>query len=193
MKKLITFILVVFTYFASYAQNNDIGLFTGTSYYNGDLNPCRQFKNISLAYGAFYRHNFTNRIALRAGFTSSNLKSDDIQKRGYYFKTKLNEVSTQLEINFYEFGIDGEDNRISPYIFGGIGKSWYTVKEFTTSTTGLPTNVSITNFPLGLGIKYNPIENISVGLEWGLRKTSGTHADQIDDVNEPGCKSFESQ
>ena len=187
MKKLTTVILIMLSSIALYAQKNDVGIFAGSSYYTGDLNPGTPFKDISPAIGAFYRHNFTNRLAIRAGFTTTNLKGNDFQNRGLSFKTKLNELSAQFEVNFYEFGIDGEDNRLSPYIFGGLGKSWYRVKEFSGAKVDEPSH-SITNFPFGIGIKYNPIENVSIGLEWGLRKTFGKQADKIDNVYEPGIR-----
>jgi hypothetical protein len=186
MKKLITVILIMLSSIAVYAQKNDVGIFAGSSYYTGDLNPGTPFKNISPAIGAFYRHNFTNRLAIKVGYTTTKLKSDDFQRnRSLSFKTNLNEVSAQFEVNFYEFGIDGEDNRVSPYIFGGMGESWFRVKEIS-GIKGVGQSRSITNFPFGLGIKYNPIENVSVGLEWGLRKTTGSDADKIDNVYNPG-------
>ena len=181
MKKLITVILIMLSSIAVYAQKNDVGIFAGSSYYTGDLNPGTPFKNISPAIGAFYRHNFTNRLAIKVGYTTTKLKSDDFQRnRDLSFKTNLNEVSAQFEVNFYEFGIDGEDNRVSPYIFGGMGNSWFRVIK------GDGKLHSIANFPFGVGIKYNPIENVSVGLEWGLRKTTGSDADKIDNVYNPG-------
>lgn len=186
MKKLITAILIMLSPIAMYAQKNDVGIFAGSSYYTGDLNPGTPFKNTLPAIGAFYRHNFTNRLAIRAGYTTTTLKGNDFQNRSFSFKTNLNEVSAQLEVNFYEFGIDREDNLLTPYIFGGMGNSWFKVKEFSGTKVKSPITQRITNFPLGIGIKYNPIENVSVGLEWGLRKTTGVYADKIDFVYQPG-------
>ena len=188
MKNLITVILFMLSTVVTYAQKNDLGLFAGSSYYTGDLNPGKPFNRSLPAFGAFYRYNFTNRLAIKAGYTTTKLQSDDFKKdRRLSFKTNLSEVSAQFEVNFYEFRIDGEENRISPYIFGGFGEAFYKVKESTNLNADKRTK-TITSFPFGLGIKYNPIENVSVGLEWGLRKTEGTDADKIDAVYEPGVR-----
>ena len=188
MKKLIIVMLIMLSSIAMYAQNNDLGIFAGSSYYTGDLNPDKQFNNNSIAVGAFYRHNFTNRLAIKAGFTSTpNLKSNDFQNRGLSFKTNLNELSAQFEVNFYEFKIDGDENRLTPYIFGGIGYTMFTASK---DSLGIKTKLKATtkSFPFGIGIKYNPIKNVSVGLEWGLRKTIGKNADKIDNVDKVGIR-----
>lgn len=188
MKKLITLFLITLSCIATYAQNGDVGLFAGESYYNGDLNPGTPFKNVLPAFGAFYRYNFNNRFALKTGYTRTTLQSNDFQNRGLTFKTKLNEISAQLEINFYEFGITARENRLSPYMFGGIGYTWFTAKKDSVNITNSSIATNITSFPFGLGLKYNPVENVTVGLEWGLRKTTGLDADKIDNVFEPGVR-----
>lgn len=188
MRKLNIVMLIMLSSIATYAQNNDIGLFAGSSYYTGDLNPGKQFNKSMPAFGAFFRHNFTKRLAIKAGFTTTNLRSYDFQiNRGLSFKSNLNELSAQFEVNFYDFAIDGDENQLSPYIFGGIGQAWFKVKEFDGIKLNQPQQ-GITCFPFGVGIKYNPIENVSVGLEWGLRKTIGINADKIDNVSEAGIR-----
>jgi len=188
MKKLITVILIMLSSIAIYAQNGDIGLFAGSSYYTGDLNPGTPFKNSSPAFGAFYRYIFNNRLAIRTGYTGTTLKSDDFQGRGISFKTKLNEISAQLEVNFAEFGFGVNEKRLSPYIFGGLGYTWFTARKDSMGVKSDPIQANITSFPFGLGIKYMPVENLSIGLEWGLRKTFGKQADKIDNVYEPGIR-----
>ena len=180
--------LIMLSSIALYAQNNDVGLFAGGSYYTGDLNPGKQFNQSLPAFGAFLRHNFTRRLAVKAGFTTTKLKSNDFQiNRGLSFKTNLNELSVQFEVNFYDFSIGADENRLSPYIFGGMGQAWFRVKEFNATSLS-QSQQGITSFPFGIGIKYNPIENVSVGLEWGLRKTIGINADKIDHVSDAGVR-----
>ena len=188
MKKLITVILIVLSSIATYAQNGDIGLFAGSSYYTGDLNPGKPFNYSLPALGAFYRFNFNNRLALKTGFTGTNLQSDDFQKRGISFKTKLNEISAQFEVNFAEFGIEAGQKRLTPYIFGGIGYAWFTAKKDSMGFKSDPLQTNVTSFPFGIGIKFIPAENVNIGLEWGLRKTIGNDADKIDNVYEPGVR-----
>ena len=188
MKKLITVFLIMLSSIATYAQNGDVGLFAGSSYYTGDLNPGSPFKNSLPAFGAFYRYIFTNRLALKAGYTGTNLQSTDFQGRGLSFKTKLNELSAQLEVSFAEFGIEAGQKRLTPYIFGGVGYTWFTAKKDSMGFRSDPIQTNVTSFPFGLGIKFIPVENMSIGLEWGLRKTTGNNADKIDNVYEPGVR-----
>jgi opacity protein-like surface antigen len=188
MRKLITVFLIILSSFATYAQRGDVGLFAGGSYYTGDLNPGEPFQKSLPAFGVFYRHNFNNRLAVRMGYTGTTLKGNDFQQRGISFRTNLNEVSAQFEVNFNEFGIKADENRLSPYIFGGIGHTWFTANKDSLGIGTPPVSLNITSFPFGLGVKYNPTENVSMGLEWGLRKTSGKHADKIDNVYETGMR-----
>jgi len=188
MKKLIIVILIILSFRATYAQSGDIGLFAGRSYYTGDLNPGTPFKNSTPAFGAFYRYIFNNRLAIKTGYTGTTLQSDDFQGRKITFKTKLNEISAQLEVNFAEFGIGVNEKQISPYIFGGIGYTWFKARRDSTGIDPTWIQANITSFPFGLGIKYMPVENLSVGLEWGLRKNLGRQADKIDNVYEPGIR-----
>ncbi|MDP4290168.1 MAG: DUF6089 family protein [Bacteroidota bacterium] len=187
MTKLFTVMLILFPSIVIFAQRGDVGLFAGGAYYTGDLNPGKPFQKYSPVAGAFYRYNFTDRLALRTGYSYATLISSDFQNRGLSFKTNLNEVSTQFEVNFSEFGIKVDEHNLSPYIFGGIGYTWFTAhKDSVGVKSSVQTN--ITSFPFGMGIKYNPLENVSMGLEWGLRKTLGSDADKIDNVYESGVR-----
>jgi opacity protein-like surface antigen len=226
MKKLITAILILLFSGATFAQRSDVGLFIGSSYYTGDINPGKPFDKPLPAYGALYRYNFNPRIALKAGLTFTQLQGSDYltkfqPDRGLYFNSKLVEGSAQLEVSFYEFKVDGDDHPITPYLFAGIGYSTFKVTQsnnkFVTMNTGdvmdidaanvliqNPNNKKINisdnpqdnigkvlplpNIPFGLGIKYNPFNNISMGLEWGLRKTLGNNGDKLDNVYQQGIR-----
>ena len=73
-------------------------------------------------------------------------------------------------------------------MFGGIGYTWFTANKDSLPKPTSSISTNITSFPFGLGLKYNPVENVTVGLEWGMRKTSGQDADKIDNVFEPGVR-----
>lgn len=224
MKKLITAILILLFSGAAFAQQSDVGLFIGSSYYTGDLNPGKPFYKPLPAYGALYRYNFNPRIALKAGLTVTQLQTSDyITKfqtgRGLFFNSKLVEGSVQLEVNFYDFKVDGENHPISPYLFAGIGYSSFKITKsnnpYVTLASGdvqdntnnvallnqdsknpvindpqnnINTSLPLPNFPFGLGIKYSPFTNISMGLEWGLRKPFGKNADKLDNVYQQGIR-----
>lgn len=224
MKKLLTAILVLLFSGAAYAQRSDVGIFIGSSYYTGDLNPGKPFNKPLPAYGALYRYNFNPRIAIKAGLTVTQLQASDFitkfqPTRGLYFNSNLVEGSAQLEVSFYEFKVDGNNHPISPYIFAGIGYSSFKIKRsnnpYVTLASGdvqdntnnvvlanpdpknppvnnpqdnINTSHPLPNIPFGLGIKYNPFTNISMGLEWGLRKPFGKNADKLDNVYQQGIR-----
>ncbi|NWJ49282.1 MAG: outer membrane beta-barrel protein [Bacteroidetes bacterium] len=220
MKKLITAILILLFSGAAFAQRSDVGIFIGSSYYTGDLNPGKPFNKPLPAYGALYRYNFNPRIAIKAGLTFTQFQgADKFSKfqpdRGLYFNSTLVEGSAQLEVSFYEFKVDGDDHSISPYIFAGIGYSSFKVsnsnnpyvtlasgdiQDVTTFTVdpknpivdnpqdNVNKSLPLPNIPFGLGIKYNPFENVSMGLEWGLRKPFGKNADKLDNVYQQGIR-----
>jgi len=201
MKKLIAVILVLFVTFSVSAQRREVGLFGGASYYNGDINPNNQFELFKkpFAYGLFYRYNFDSRLAIKLGYTKGELQGDkifteDIPVQDVSFNTKINELSAQFEVNFYDFSIDGDENRISPYIFGEMGLTFYNgtttyeISSLPTVVTRPPTfpmqnantiNGYCVSFPFGVGVKFCPFKNVTTGLEWGMRKTT---TDKLDGV-----------
>lgn len=201
MKKLITVILVLFVTITVSAQHSEVGLFGGASYYNGDVNPGKPFELSKPAYGVFYRYNFDTRLAVKLGYTKGDLQgrktfieSDDnatppVLGSSSSFKTSINELSAQFEVNFYDFSIDGDEHRVSPYIFGGVGLTSFKVGELKYDEEINPNdglqypkyskNGSFVSFPFGLGIKFCPFKNVTTGFEWGMRKTT---TDKLDGV-----------
>jgi opacity protein-like surface antigen len=220
MKRLITAILILLFSGAAFAQRSDVGIFVGSSYYTGDLNPGKPFLKPLPAYGALYRYNFNPRIALKVGLTFTQLQAYDYitkfqPERGISFNADLIEGSAQFEVSFYEFKVDGDNHPISPYLFAGIGYSSFKItgsnNPYVTLASGdvedynlltvdqqrlvrndprnnVDTSLPLPNIPFGLGIKYNPFNNISMGLEWGLRKPFGKNADKLDNVYQQGIR-----
>jgi hypothetical protein len=204
MKKFIFLPLVLAFALSSFAQRNEIGVFLGTSYYLGDLNPSKHFLLTKPAGGIIYRYIFTPRWALKMNGLYGTVEGDDAvakfnEARNLSFKSHVFEMSAQLELNFLPY-ITGntEEDYFSPYIFGGISVfsfnpkaeydgTWYELKNYGTegqgtSMTGAPKPYSLTNisFPFGLGFKYSLGKNVCIGAEWGLRKTV---TDYLDDVS----------
>lgn len=209
MRTLITVILFLFLTFSAFAQRSEVGLFGGASYYNGDLNPGTPF-NLSHqpSYGLYYRYNFDSRLAIKIGYTKGELQDSKIfteatdgapatsttlaiPASSISFKTPISELSAQFEVNFYDFSIDGDENRVSPYIFGGVGFLNYNGTVTYNNFNSLPTsiypkdganiikkNIAL-SFPFGIGVKYCPFPNVTTGLEWGMRKTT---SDKLDGV-----------
>lgn len=186
------------------AQRNEIGVFLGTSYYLGDLNPSKHFLLTKPAGGIIYRYVFNPRWALKMNGLYGTVAGDDAvakfnEARNLSFKSHVFEMSTQLELNFLPYVTGNtEENYFSPYIFAGISVfsfnpkakyngTWYDLKSYSTEGQGTsapstPKPYSLTNvsFPFGLGFKYSIGKNICIGAEWGLRKTV---TDYLDDVS----------
>ncbi|NWJ52347.1 MAG: outer membrane beta-barrel protein [Bacteroidetes bacterium] len=184
MRKIITTVLTFFVIFTVSAQRSEIGLFGGASYYCGDLNPIIQFQLAKPAVGLFYRYNFDERLAIKLGFTKGGLEGNDDKThfqpdRNYSFKSSVSELSAQFEVNFCNFSIEGKENSISPYIFGGIGLASNNITEISGVGVILPNpNPSqIISFPFGIGVKMCPLQNMTIGLEWGMRKTNTDNLD----------------
>ena len=97
MKTIFVFLLLPFIFF-SQRQNNlsksELGIFTGGSYYIGDLNPLQHFKNSHIAYGIIAKYNINPRFALRGLFMMGNVSANDAQSPSQY--NKLQNSKTQF-------------------------------------------------------------------------------------------------
>lgn len=205
MKKFFIFPLVLAFAMSAYAQRNEIGIFLGTSYYLGDLNPSKHFLLTKPAGGIIYRYVFNPRWAVKVNGLYGTVEGNDAvakfnESRNLSFKSHIFEMSSQLELNFLPYVTGNtEEDYFSPYIFGGISVFsfnpkaeyngiWYELKPLGTEGQGtseyssMRKDYSLMNvsFPFGLGFKYSIGKNICIGAEWGLRKTV---TDYLDDVS----------
>jgi hypothetical protein len=203
IKKILITIIVFASPFIVNAQRNEVGIYLGTSYYLGDLNPYKQFFLTKPAGGIIYRYIISYRLALKFDGLYGSVAGDDAKSkadvtRNLSFKSNIFEASSQLEYNFlpYLTGSKGKDN-ITPYIFAGLAifhfnpqaeynGVWYALQTLgtegqRTSDSNLkPYSLTQVSIPFGLGIKCSIGNNFCVGAEWGLRKTFTGY---IDDVN----------
>lgn len=204
MKKRILLLSFLFTTMLAGAQSyGEIGLFGGGSYYLGDLNPGSQFLLTKPAAGAFIRHNFNERTAIRGSFTYGTLHGDDaISKvntnRNLNFTSHISDISATFEFNFYEYFIGSLRHFVTPYMFGGASVFFFNPKATYNGVTyelhGLSTEgqgssafperkaYKRTGFsiPFGIGVKYSINSFIGMSLDWRMHKT---FTDYIDDVS----------
>lgn len=203
MKKIISILVIVFlTSISAFAQRSELGIFVGTAYYIGDLNPAKHFTNTNSAGGIVYRYNFNPRWALKVSALFGQLEASDKATnynnvRNLSFRSPISEISAQAEFNFFNLYTQKGKNFFSPYMFVGVSafsfnpqaqldNHWYDLQPLGTEGQGLakyPTkdyySLTSVSMPFGLGIKVNFLKNFSVGLEWGMRKT---WTDYIDDI-----------
>lgn len=204
MKKRFFLLFFLFTTMLAGAQSyGEIGLFGGGSYYLGDLNPGSQFLLTKPAAGAFIRHNFNERTAIRGSFTYGTLHGDDaISKvnttRNLNFTSSISDISATFEFNFFDYFIGSLRHFVTPYMYGGASVYFFNPKATYNGVTyelhGLSTegqgNAAFperkaykrTGFsiPFGIGVKYSINSFIGMSLDWRMHKT---FTDYIDDVS----------
>lgn len=197
-------LLLILKGLAVAGQVNELGLTVGATYYIGDLNPYRHYpKDTKLAGGIVFRHNLTDRYALRLQGLYGTLQAFDSdspdslqQLRNLHFRAPLFEASLLLEINFFKYRSKGKDaKKWTPFVFGGLAyfraspkaqldDTWYDLQQLGTegqSTTQGDKLYPVDHMaiPFGAGLKLNA-GRIDFQLEWGMRRT---WTDYIDDVS----------
>ena len=166
-----------------FRPNTEGGIFGGVSYYLGDVNPRKQFYSPGMAMGGVIKHNFTGHHLLRFGLFLGQLKGNDLdfkneyqQWRAHSFETNLLDCHLGYEFNFMPYVIHRFEKAHTPYIFAAVGYSF-----ILSSSTGMAT--AHATVPFGVGYKYRFSEKLSVGCEWGMRKTFN---DKLDGLLNPG-------
>lgn len=176
--------LLLFKGMGNAQRNTNIGVFAGTAYYMGDINPNKHFYRSSLSFGGLVRYNFNTRYALRFSGYFADLSGDDRDFPGRLnpdrpmspsrFQTSLVDLALQIEFNFLPFTPNVGVWEYTPYISAGISEG------FIVGSSVDATN--ITSIPFGAGVKVNVTSRISAGAEWSFRKTFN---DNIDGVTNP--------
>lgn len=175
MKKIILLITFILVTFITYSQKNaDIGIFGGTDFYLGDINPLKPFNSPSYFFGGIYRYNITERYAVRLNGVYADLKDSDPnndypQFPDASFSTNILDLAAQFEFNYLSYLPKKEKGDFSTYLFLGIGAN---LQLGNSNANAI--NMTI---PFGAGFKYNLTTRISTGFEWSFRKTFN---DQLD-------------
>lgn len=155
---------------------------------------------------AGYRFYINPYLAIRGDLGYGRLNGNDAlttepfrQNRNLHFRSPVVELSGRIE--FYPLreyfghlyrtnGVIGKKvNHWSPYIFVGIGGAWFNpkaqyagkweaLKPLQTENVDYKRIMGI--LPFGVGVKYGISNQMSIGLEMGLRYTT---SDYIDDVS----------
>ena len=179
----------------------EVGVFVGGANYQGDLaDGVIIWQESKPAFGALLRYTPMPYLTLRANYIQGKLTATDYnskfvttRQRGYSFSSNIREFAV-----VGEFNVLGKTNSanygdfsfvFNPYIFAGLG---------VASTDGTPVapddtkpypfpeqgakNVFL-SIPLGLGMKFQVAEFLSIGIEWGGR---ATFSDYVDGVSKNG-------
>ena len=206
MKKiLLIFILAVFIHNSSQAQRLELGIFGGSTNYQGDLAPVAfTLRDFQTGTGVVLRYNVNRFLTLRAngmyGAISGNDGKTSIEwrkVRNLSFYTHIAELSLLSEIHLFGYE-DCGGKSFSPYVFFGIGlynfnpKALYQgqwVELQPLGTEGQGTSIyperekySLTqaSVPFGGGVKIRLARAFNLSFEVGWRKT---FTDYLDDVS----------
>lgn len=166
-----------------FAQRNaNVGVFAGTAYYMGDINPNRHLYRSSLSLGALYRYNLNPRYAIRGNVYYAHLSGNDLDFPGILhpdrpfsparFNTSLIDVTLQVEYNFLPFTPNLGKWAYTPYLSVGVAGALILSSDVGTNNT--------VSFPFGAGVKVNLTSKISAGAEWSFRKTISDHIDGLE-------------
>ena len=209
MKNILTACLIMLFCHSNFSQSEEFGLWVGTSFYLGDLNPSpnKNFhKNINPALGIIYKRNHRNlRYSYRLHFMYGKVEAYDFQSedpwqqnRSLNFQTTILELGAIIEVNFVKYKV-GEMNKLNqtPFLFFGLAgynfkpkglynDSWYNLQAL--STEGQETSLNTTKkyklnqlaIPIGIGYKVNVSKNLSFAFEAGARLL---FTDYLDDVS----------
>lgn len=158
------------------------GVFAGTAYYMGDINPNRHFYRPSLSLGALYRYNINTRYAIRGSAYYAHLSGSDLDFPEIVhpdrplsparFTTSLVDVTVQVEYNFLPFTPNLGKWAYTPYLSVGLAGALILGSDAGTNNT--------VGFPFGAGVKVNLTSRISAGAEWSFRKTISDHIDGLE-------------
>jgi len=170
---------------SSYSQRGgNIGIFAGTAYYMGDINPNQHFYKPSISLGVFYRYTINTRIAVRANGYYASLSGNDLDfpdqlhpDRPFNpasFNTSLLDLGLQVEYNFLPYTPNVADWAYTPYISAGFAGALVLTTDRKAT--------SLLSFPFGMGIKFNVTKRITAGAEWSFRKSFN---DRIDGLENP--------
>lgn len=201
-------ILSVFASFAS-AQNftpksrTELGFLIGGSHYFGDLNQEKHLRATSPAGQILMRYNIHSRLAWRTNIGIGKVFGDDSKSsdpllinRNLSFNSIIIEAATGVEFHYLKFQIGHKKYNFTHYILAQLGIFYmnpkamlngeeYVLRDMGTEGQGTALNsqkrysLIQLGVPLGIGFKFSPTPRITIGLEYGIRKT---FTDYIDDV-----------
>jgi hypothetical protein len=163
LKYILSFLILILSLSATYAQKFEVGAGLGVCHYKGDLSPT--FKPFQFGPGgnAFFRYNHSRALSAKVGFMYGQVRAKDknnqrdlfLQKRNLEFSKWLPEMNFQVEYNFLNFRTNASRivSNWTPYVLGGA--------MYLDRTTG--------GWLLGVGLKKEWRRNWNWGVEFGTR------------------------
>lgn len=187
-----------------FSGRNEWGITAGLSNYYGELSSGSRLGtnmgHFHLAYGGFYKYNFSSFFSLRNQITYLKISgnSANVTGRGFQnltFQSEVYEFSPMIEFNFHPFGTNLKDGLVTPYVVTGPSIFYFNptryenedihLRNLNTESRKHPYSLIQPSVPLGFGIKtMTPPQrgkgSVIAGIEIIWRKT---FTDYLDDVS----------
>ena len=190
MKHFLITILLIFTFSTANSQDSfDAGIFTGASFYLGDVNKQQFFYNPKLAIGGLIRANLSNRYAIRLNLTKVKISGSDLdfdnsyqQSRLHNFTTSIFDFNTQFEFYYLDYSPHDDGYNFTPYISAGVGGAFYSTDN----------NLSgyVFNIPFSAGFRIRLNKFLSAGAQWEFKKNFNDNLDGLVDNSFPAGSLF---
>jgi hypothetical protein len=178
------FLLLLLSAPALLAQKVELGGGLGVLHYKGDISPNFHPAFARPGGNLFFRYNASQALSLRVQGMLGQFGADDKrvndpfnQARGRSFRTRVSEISADLEYNFLNYKHENlkKAGNWTPYVFGGVGLMRFKPNVFPSASyrqSGLV-------LPFGAGIKWQLRSPWSLSLEFGMRKTFTDYLDNL--------------
>lgn len=162
----------------SQKQTADFGLFLGGATPLCDYTKMNFFQSVNFDYGLFYRYNYNSRFSLRLnamyGTVGASGELNSIPQ--VPFKKNVFDFDAIIEVNYLEFMLGVKEMRFSPFVYTGLGITFYQGLNGTSSITP--------NIPIGVGVKYALSKYLAVGVESSLHKLLNDGLDNLDNPHQ---------
>ena len=151
----------------STAQRHEIGVSVGGVNYIGEIGSTQYIQPRHLEIGIIYKHNFNDRIGLRAIYSMGKLSGNDENASELdrlerwpgplSFANDYSILGARVEINYVKFPVGEFGFSWTPYIHAGINRMviediYFEPFERMSRSVGKVTTVSV---PFGVGVKFN--------------------------------------
>ena len=164
----------------------ELGGMLGGSFYMGDANYSKPFKDLNFGGGVVARQIFNPHMAVKYNFAVAGISGSTADIKNKFpggqnvdFKRTLFAIGAQFEYNFLPYGTGQgykRTKRITPYILAGAGFTFAPAPAKALATM---------HFPIGLGVKYKIMKRLNLGLEWTMRFSM---SDRLDVTNKEGMQ-----
>jgi len=202
MRPLLALVIILsITCFRVDAQKGyEIGGWLGVAHYFGDLNTTYKVNRPGIAGGIVGRYNFNTRISVKVSGNYGRVSAYDSDSKNQFqlarnlsFRSDIIEGTGQIEFNFLPYIHGDRDDFFTPYLFGGLGFSYFNPKAQLNGewvplqplgTEGQPIggeyNTGQISLVYGAGFKMDLSYAWSLNIEFSAR---AMFTDYLDDVS----------